>query len=465
LARAGIAREQRDRIVLTPADTLGSRIRLLFRRLLWLAFAAGLVGGGFWVWDNFRPQLQSLAAQAQRLWQASSNANGAAPIAQPKVAPAPVRVAAVERKDFPIVLTGLGTVQALNTVTVRSRVDGQIVKVAFHEGQMLKEGDLLVQIDPAPYKAALDQAVAKLAQDEASLRFAKQDLDRTIPLAKQGVSTQQLLEQRTANVANLTALIEGDKAAIDNARVQLDYTSIRSPLTGRAGFRLVDPGNIVHAADQSGILTITQLDPIAVIFTAPELQLPEISDALKGGPLKVTAYSSDGRKRLGEGTLKLIDNRVDPASGTINLKASFPNPGHALWPGLSVTTRLLVSTEKNVVVVPDSAVQRGPNGLYAYVVTPDGKAEIRDLKVERIADGLALVTQGLSPGESIITSGHYRVQPGGPIQVLSGPSQPEAASAPAAAPTQPAVQPPSQPPTAAPPKAPTKPPPRKAPRP
>jgi multidrug efflux system membrane fusion protein len=367
----------------------------------------------------------------------------------------------VERKDFPIVLTGLGTVQAMNTVTVRSRVDGQIVKVAFEEGQMLKEGDLLVQIDPAPFKAALDQATAKLAQDQASLNNAKQDLERTIPLAKQGVSTQQLLDQRTAAVANLAALIEADKAAIESAKVQLAYTTIRSPLAGRAGFRQVDPGNIVHAGDQTGILTIAQLQPIAVIFTAPEQQLPDINDALKGGPLKVTAFSSDGQKRLGEGTLKLIDNQVDVASGTIKLKASFPNQDNALWPGLSVTTRLLVSTVRSVVVVPDAAVQRGPNGLFAYVLTADGKAELRDLRVGRIADGQALVDQGLAPGDRIVTTGHYRVQPGGAVEVVGGPDRPAAASAPAVeAPASGPVQGPSKPA-----QTPAKPPAKKAPRP
>jgi multidrug efflux system membrane fusion protein len=317
-------------------------------------------------------------------------------------------------------------------VTVRSRVDGQIEKVAFEEGQMLKEGDLLVQIDPAPFKAALEQATAKLAQDQASLMYGKQELERTIPLAKQGVSTQQLLDQRRANVANLTALIEADKAAIESARVQLAYTTIRSPLSGRAGFRQVDPGNIVHAADQTGVLTITQVQPISVIFTAPELQLPAINEALRSGPLKVTAFSSDGQKRLGDGTLKLVDNQVDPATGTIRLKASFPNQDNALWPGLSVTTRLLVRTVRNVVVVPDSAVQRGPNGLFAYVVTSDGKAELRNLRVGRIADGQALIEQGLSSGERIVTTGHYRVQPGSPVEVVEGPDRPAAARAPAA---------------------------------
>src|SRR5262245_53515877 len=207
--------------------------------------------------------------------------------AQPTAQAAPVHVAVVETRSFPIVLNGLGTVQATNTVTVRSRVDGQIEKVAFEEGQMVREGDLLVQIDPAPFQAALNQATAKLAQDEASLTNAKQDLERTAVLSKQGNATQQLLDQRTANVASLTAQVQADKAAIDSARVQLDYTTIRSPLTGRAGFRLVDPGNIVHANDQNGMLTITQLHPIAVMFTAPADQLPVINDELKAGPLKV----------------------------------------------------------------------------------------------------------------------------------------------------------------------------------
>ena len=331
---------------------------------------------------------------------------------------APVHVAVVKTRSFPVILNGLGTVQATNMVTVRSRVDGQIEKVGFEEGQMVREGDLLVQIDPAPFQAALDQAKAKLAQDEASLTNAKQDLERTAVLSKQGNATQQLFDQRTANVASLPAQVQADKAAIDSAKVQLDYTTIRSPLTGRAGFRLVDPGNIVHANDQNGMLTITQLQPISVIFTAPEDQLPAINDELKSGPLNVRAFSSDGKRLLGEGTLKLLDNQVDPASGTIRMKASFDNRDNALWPGLSVTTRLLLKTLKDVVVVPDAAVQRGPNGLYVYVVTAQSRALLREVKVSRIEDGLALVDSGLAAGERIVTSGHYRVQPGGPVQVL-----------------------------------------------
>ena len=374
-------------------------------------------------WVHRIPRLAALiillAAAAYLTWRgAGANTPAGRDRAQIGPVPAPVHVAIVEKKELRIFLTGLGTVQPTNMVTVRSRVDGQIEKVAFEEGQLVREGDLLVQIDPAPFQAALNQATAKLAQDEASLTNAKQDLERTAVLSKQGNATLQLLDQRTANVASLTAQVAADRAAIDSAKVQLAYTTLRSPLTGRAGFRLVDPGNIVHANDQSGMLTITQLQPISVIFTAPEDQLPAINEGLKSGPLQVGAYSSDGRKLLGEGQLKLIDNQVDPASGTIRMKASFENADNALWPGLSVTTRLLVTTLQDVVVVPDRAVQRGPNGLYAYVVTPQSKAELRDVKVGRIADGLAHIDSGLAPGERIVTSGHYRVQPGGPVQVL-----------------------------------------------
>jgi len=374
-------------------------------RSAWLALL--LLAAAAWGWWQFGPASGTPSQEHAR----------AAPQA------APVHTAIVETKSFPVVLNGLGTVQATNTVTVRSRVDGQIERVAFEEGQMVNEGELLVQIDPAPFKAALDQATAKHGQDEASLTNAKQDLQRTSILSKQGNATQQLLDQRTAQVASLTAQVQADQAAIASAKVQLDYTTIKSPLSGRAGFRLVDPGNIVHANDQNGILTITQLQPISVIFTAPEQDLPAINEALKSGPLQVTTFSSDGHKLLADGTLKLIDNQVDVASGTIKLKAIFDNKNGALWPGLSVSTRLLVKTIKNVVVVADSAVQRGPNGLFAYVVSADGKALLRNLKVGRIEDGQALVEDGLAAGERIVTSGHYRVQAGAPVEIVDGQTQ------------------------------------------
>ena len=253
-------------------------------RWRWLLAVAVCLFAGYVAWQHFAP-----AGDApQRAGAGQQSA-------------APVHVAVVEKKPFPVILGGLGTVQATNTVTVRSRVDGQIEKVAFEEGQMIKEGDLLVQIDPAPFRATLNQAIAKLAQDQASLTNAKQDLERTTVLSKQGNATQQLFDQRTANVASLVAQVQADQAAIESAKVQLAYTTITSPLTGRAGFRLVDRGNIVHASDPTGILTITQVEPISVIFTAPEQQLPAISEAMKSGPLKVTAHSSDGKTRIGAG--------------------------------------------------------------------------------------------------------------------------------------------------------------------
>jgi membrane fusion protein, multidrug efflux system len=374
------------------------------RRLWWIAAALIVLAGGYWAWEQgtFFPSKTTRSAGNRK-------AGGG---------PVPVHAASVQKRDFPVILDGLGTVQPINTVTVRSRVDGQIVKVGFEEGEMVKQGDLLAQIDPAPFQAALDQAIAKLAQDQATLRNTKQDLERTTTLAKQGNATQQLLDQRVAAVASATALVQADEAAIEAAKVQLAYTTIRSPLAGRAGFRLVDPGNIVHANDQNGILTITQVEPIAVVFTAPEQEVPAITGAMKGGPLQVTASTSDGKTVLAKGTLRLIDNQVDLATGTIRLKASFDNKDRALWPGLSVTTRLLIKTIKDVVVVPDSAVQRGPNGLFAYVVRDNATAELRNLEVSRIEDGQALVDKGLAAGERIVTSGFYRVEPGGPVQVL-----------------------------------------------
>ena len=384
------------------------RAKPRFRRWLRLLVFAALLALGYWVWDIYQMGAPPDAGRQIR------SSRGA----EPAPAAAPVHVAQVTRSDFPVFVNGLGNVQATNAVTVRSRVDGQIVKVAFQEGQLLHEGDLLVQIDPAPYKAAYDQAVAKLAQDQANLSMAKLEQARTATLAKQGWATTELREQRDSAVVQLTAQLQADTAAIESAKVQLDYTTIRAPLTGQAGFRLIDPGNIIHAGDPGGVLTITQLQPISVVFTAPEQQLPEIQKSLKSAPVKVLAYSSDGRTLLSEGKLMLVDNQVDMASGTIRLKASFTNQDNRLWPGLSVSTRLLVNTLKDVVTVPDTAVQRGRDGLFAFVVGKDDKAELRPLKVGPIADGRAVIQKGLSPGERIVISGHYRVQPGGRLEIL-----------------------------------------------
>jgi multidrug efflux system membrane fusion protein len=331
-------------------------------------------------------------------------------------APIPVTVASVQKADFPVYLNGLGTVQPFRTVTVRSRVDGQITEVGFRQGRMVKEGDVLVKIDPRPYQAALDEALSKKTQDEANLKDAKLNLDRLTSLAGKSVATQQQLDTQQATVDRLTAQVEGDEAEVENARTQLGYTTITAPLTGRTGFRLVDPGNIVHASDPTGIVTIVQLQPISVVFTAPEEEVPRITKALEQGAIPVEALSSDGLRTLAQGQLALVNNEVDQASGTIRMKATFANKDNALWPGLSVATRVLVDTLKQVAVVPDNAVQRGPDGLYVFVVGDDDKVGVQTVTVSQSGQGKSVVEHGLTPGQRIVVAGQYRLQVGSLVQ-------------------------------------------------
>lgn len=345
-------------------------------------------------------------------WPRQQNANVAKSAAPPAV---PVTVASVMKADFPVYLTGLGTVQGFNTVTVRTRVDGQINQIAFKEGQFVKEGDLIAQVDPRPFQAALDQANAKKTQDEANLANAQRDLARSTKLGE--FATKQTVDTQTANVEQLKAQIAADQAAISNAQTQLDYASIRAPISGVTGIRQVDVGNIVNAATQTGIVTIAQVEPISVIFTAPEEQLPDIANALRQGETKVTALTSDGRKVLSQGILSLMNNQVDSTSGTIRLKATFDNKDHALWPGLSISTRLLVNTLKDATVMPDDAVQHGNDGLYVYVVTDGNKAGLRKVKVGASTDGKTLVESGVTAGEQVVTAGQYRVQPGSALTI------------------------------------------------
>jgi len=336
----------------------------------------------------------------------------------------PVTAAQAQKADFAVYLEGLGTVQPYDTVTVRSRVDGEVTKVAFRQGQMVNKGDLLVQIDPRPYQAALDQALAKKAQDEANLKNAQLDLERDRTLANQAFASRQQVDTQQASVDQTTALIKGDQAAVDNAQTQLDYTTIKSPLTGKTGFRLVDPGNIVHASDTGGIVTIVKLQPISVVFTAPEEEVPQINNALARGQVPVTALSSDGTKTLSHGHLALVNNQVDQASGTISMKATFDNTDNVLWPGLSVATRLLVDTLKDVIVVPSDSVQRGPDGLYAFVVGADNKVTVRGLKVAHEGHGQSVVTQGLKAGDKVVVAGQYRLQAGALVQATESPTPP-----------------------------------------
>jgi multidrug efflux system membrane fusion protein len=372
----------------------------------WILLVLAVGGLGYFGWQRFYGESHEAAANAQ------------------KTARNPVRVtvAPVEKTDFPVYLTSLGTVQAFNTVVVRSRVDGQIDKIAFTEGQLVSQGDLLAEIDPRPYQAALDQAKAKKEQDEANLANTNLDLQRFLKLGE--FATRQQIDTQRSNVSQLTAQIAADAAAISNAATQLDYTAIKAPISGVVGLRQVDVGNIVNAATQTGIVTITQIEPIAVIFTAPEEQLPYINEGQAAQPLKTIAITTDGKKPLAEGTLAVVNNQVDSTSGTIRLKGVFANKDHALWPGQSVSTRLLVKTIKNATVVPDDAIQHGNEGLYVYTVNQDNKAELRKVKVSQSIDGRSVIDQGLSPGQQVITSGQFKVQPGTLVSTAVASSDP-----------------------------------------
>lgn len=367
-------------------------------RTLLPLLAIGAIGAGAWIWSNDAPAKANLP-QAQATPQA-----------------VPVDTATATRQDIPITLSGLGTVQALNTVTVTARVDGQIQKIAFTEGQDVKAGDLLAQIDPRPFQAALDQAVAKKAQDTATLQNAELDLKRFQNLAQKEFATGQQLDTQKALVAQTQAAIQGDQAAIDNARTQLDYTTIKAPIDGRTGFRLVDQGNNVHAADTTGIVTIAEIHPISVIFTLPEDELQAVQRALAAGPVQATAIADDGKTVLDRGKLVLADNMIDQTTGTARFKAEFPNTGNTLWPGAFVNVQVLLATQHNALTIPSVAVQRGPDGLFAYVVKPDAKVEARPIEVGINTGAFAVVDNGLAPGESVVTVGQYRLEPGAAVK-------------------------------------------------
>ncbi|HLZ03459.1 MAG TPA: efflux RND transporter periplasmic adaptor subunit [Bradyrhizobium sp.] len=379
------------------------------RAIGWILFVAVVAGGSYYTWHRFYgPEAIAKREAAQK-----------AAAQRPAI---PVSIAEVEKAEFPVYLTGLGTVQAFNTVVVRTRVDGEIDKIAFQEGQTVKQGELLAEIDPRPYQATLDQAKAKKAQDEANLANANLDLQRYTKLGE--FATRQQTDTQRSTVAQLTAQIAADDAAIANAQTQFDYTQVKSPISGVVGLRQVDVGNIVNAATQTGIVTVTQIEPITIIFTAPEEQLPDISEAQKVAPLKVIAITTDGKKPLAEGHLAVINNQVDTTSGTIRLKAVFDNKDHTLWPGQSVSTRLLVKTLKDATVVPDDAIQHGTNGLYAYAVGSDNKAELRNVKVSQSIDGRSVIEEGLKPGDRVITGGQFKVQPGALVTTAVASSSP-----------------------------------------
>jgi multidrug efflux system membrane fusion protein len=323
----------------------------------------------------------------------------------------PVLAVGAKVADVPVYLDGVGTARALNTVTVRPQVDGKLLALSFVEGQDVPKGFLLAKIDPATYQAMYDQAVAKKAQDEATLANAKLDLERYLRLAASNAVNKQQLDTQRALVAQLEAQVRSDQAAIDNTRTILSYTDIVAPISGRTGIRMVDEGNIVHASDATGIVVITQVKPITVLFNLPQQELPQLTKGLSEGPLPLDALGQNG-KPIDKGKLLVIDNQVDQTTGTVKLKAEFPNDNLQLWPGQFVNVRLLIETLNHIVVVPTAAIQRGPTGTFVYVVRADDTVTVRQVTVKQQNDQEAAVEQGISSGEVVVTSGFGRLREG-----------------------------------------------------
>lgn len=335
--------------------------------------------------------------------------------------PVPVLVAPAARADVPVYLDAVGTIKALNTVTVRPQVDGKLLSVNFKEGDDIKKGDVLAKIDPVIYQAQLNQAIAKKAQDEAQLANSKIDLERYERLAATAAINKQQADTQRALVAQYTALVQADQAAIDNAQAMLGYTTITAPIDGRTGIRMVDEGNYVRSADtNSSIVVITQLQPISVLFNLPQQDLSQVNTAFNKGPLNVEAQRSDNDAVIDRGALRVIDNQVDQTTGTVKLKAEFPNANLQLWPGQFVNTRLLVDTLKQVVVIPTGAVQRGPNGTFVYVVKDDDTVSVRPITVQKQDETQTVISKGLEAPERVVTTGFVRLTDGTKVAIGSG---------------------------------------------
>ncbi|MDR2187105.1 MAG: efflux RND transporter periplasmic adaptor subunit [Azonexus sp.] len=368
----------------------------------------------------------ALAALVLLAWRVFS------PAAPPpaKTPPVPVKTALVSERTVAVTRTGVGTVLPVMSVTVQTRVDGQLDSVAFGEGQEVKAGQVLARIDPRAYQAQLDQSLAQKARDEAALANARLDLARYEELIKADATTQQTLDTQRALVGQLAAAVQNDAAQVQLARVNLGYTTIIAPISGRVGARLVDPGNIVRAADAGGLLVINQIDPIAVQFTLPEAAFQAINAALRASakPLAVQALDRDTGDVLAEGQLSLLDNQINTSTGTVALKAQFANAEHKLWPGQSVDARLVLGEVERALTVPSGVVQRGPNGLFAYVIDAEGKAQPRpiDLDADHGQSGVALIRQGLSAGERVVVDGQYRLTPDAKVVEMTMPAPPPA---------------------------------------
>jgi membrane fusion protein, multidrug efflux system len=349
------------------------------------------------------------------------NATTSKPTARANTSPRPVPVMATEAKatDVPIILRGLGTVTAFNTVALTSRVEGNITQIKFKEGQYVHAGDLLIQLDPRPYQAALDQAQANLARDEAGLSNAKVNLQRYTELLKKNFAPEQQVANQQATVSQDEAVLQGDQAAIEVAQLNLSYTSLRSPVDGVTGIRHIDIGNLVQANGERNLVTITQIEPIYVIFTLPETDIDRIRRAMANGPLSIQAYAADDQRKISEGELKLIDNTVNQTTGTVQLKAEFPNTDSALWPGQFVNAHVVLRTIRDGVTIPSAAVQTGPDGSFTYVINDKSQALIRPITVLQTDSNTALIGSGLKAGEQVVTAGQFRLQPGVTVTVAT----------------------------------------------
>jgi membrane fusion protein, multidrug efflux system len=379
------------------------------RKLRWFLILVGAVFiGGIWFYFSH----QNASKEAVDVSKAKTSGQRGGP-----GGPVPVVAGVVTKRDVPIYLNGIGTVQAYNTVTVHPQVSGTLTTVVFQEGQDVKKGDLLAVIDPRPYQAQLDGAIAKKNQDVAQLNNAKVLLDRDTDLFKKGALDHQSYDTQRFLVDQLDATVKADQAAIDNAQTQFSYTQIAAPFDGRCGIRQTDQGNFVTSG--STLVVVTQLKPISVVFTLPQQDLLDVNQAFAKGSLKVTALDSAQTTPLDDGILAVVDNQIDTTTGTMKLKASFPNQDLKLWPGEFVNARLLVATRHDGLVVPASVIQRGPNGTYAYVITPDKKAEMRPVQVGQIDGGQALIDSGLKEGEQVVVDGQYKLQPGAPVLITT----------------------------------------------
>lgn len=402
------------------------------RAWVWVLVLA-IVGAGAWYFRSVRAANQPSDSGAGATSGSKGRSGGGAGNFV-----VPVVVAASQQADLPVYFNGLGTVTAFNTVTVRSRVDGQLVKVAFTEGQYVHEGDLLAEIDPRPFQVQLEQAVGQLAKDQAQRKDAEVNLERFKLLFQEGVIPQQQLDTQAALVGQFDGAITSDQAQIDNAKLQLVYCRIAAPISGRIGLRLVDAGNIVHAADANGLLVITQLQPISVIFSLPQDQLPEVEAKLRAGvQLPVEAYDRDDTAKIATGKLASIDNQIDLTTGTYKLKSIFTNLDNSLFPNQFVNVHLLVDTKRNLLIIPAAAIQRGPQGTYVYAIADGNTAKIRSVTIAQSTGNNIGLSSGLEPGELVVIDGQDKLQDGSKVNPTTAPATPSAAS------TRPA-QPPAQ---------------------